>query len=348
VLVKAAFGGGGRGMRRCADRAGLVAALDLARQEAGRAFGDATIYLEKFIPRPRHIEIQILADRHGNVIHLGERECSIQRRHQKLLEESPTPAPFPGLRERMGEAAVAIARRVGYVNAGTIEFLVDPEGRFHFLEMNTRLQVEHPVTERVVSFDMVHRQLRIAMGEPLDRRQEDIRWRGHAIECRINAEDPGHGFVPSIGRIVALHLPEGPGVRNDVGIMVGSEVTAHYDPLLGKLIVWAENREEAIARALRALREYRIVGVQTNLPFHRWLLTHPRFARGETDTGFLEEEYRPDELTRDREEVTAIVAAAWAAYHAAPARPDGRQAGGTSAWRQSGRPGAAGGQTGWR
>jgi len=348
VLVKAAFGGGGRGMRRCADRAGLVAALDLARQEAGRAFGDATIYLEKLIPRPRHIEIQILADRHGNVIHLGERECSIQRRHQKLLEESPTPAPFPGLRERMGEAAVAIARRVGYVNAGTIEFLVDPEGRFHFLEMNTRLQVEHPVTERVVSFDMVHRQLRIAMGEPLDRRQEDIRWRGHAIECRINAEDPGHGFVPSIGRIAALHLPEGPGVRNDVGIMVGSEVTTHYDPLLGKLIVWAENREEAIARALRALREYRIAGVQTNIPFHRWLLTHPRFARGETDTGFIEEEYRPDELARDREEVTAIVAAAWSAYHAAPARPDARPAGGASAWLRSGRPGAVEGRTGWR
>ena len=348
VLVKAAFGGGGRGMRRCADRAELIAALDLARHEAERAFGDATIYLEKCIPRPRHIEIQVLADRHGNVIHLGERECSIQRRHQKLLEESPTPAPFPGLRERMGEAAVAIARRVGYVNAGTLEFLVDPEGHFYFLEMNTRLQVEHPVTEQVVSFDMVHRQLRIAMGEPLDRRQEDIRWRGHAIECRINAEDPERGFVPSIGRIAAVHLPEGPGVRNDVGFMAGSEVTAHYDPLLGKLIVWAENREEAIARALRALHEYRIAGVQTNIPFHRWLLTHPRFSRGETDTGFLEDEYRPDEVARDREEVTAIVAAAWAAYHASPARSDLRPAGGASAWLRSGRPGAAGGRTGWR
>jgi acetyl-CoA carboxylase biotin carboxylase subunit len=348
VLVKAAFGGGGRGMRRCANRDELTAALERARQEAARAFGDATIYLEKLIERPRHVEIQVLADAHGNVIHLGERECSIQRRHQKLLEESPSPAPFPGLRDRMGAAAVAIARRVGYVNAGTLEFLVDPTGGFHFLEMNTRLQVEHPVTERVVSFDMVHRQLRIAMGEPLDRRQEDIRWRGHAIECRINAEDPERGFVPSTGRIVALHLPQGPGLRNDVGVMVGSEVTAHYDSLLGKLIVWAENREEAIARALRALREYRVAGVQTNLPFHRWLLTHPRFARGETDTGFLEEEYRPGELMRDREEVTAVVAAAWAAYHAGPARSEARPAAADTAWRRAGRPGAGGGPTGWR
>jgi len=348
VLVKAAFGGGGKGMRRCADRAELVAALDLARREAASAFGDATVYLEKCIPRPRHIEIQVLADTHGSVIHLGERECSIQRRHQKLLEESPTPATFPGLRERMGEAAVAIARRVGYVNAGTIEFLVDPDGRFYFLEMNTRLQVEHPVTERVVSFDMVHRQLRIAAGEPLDRRQEDIRWRGHAIECRINAEDPERGFVPATGRIAAVHLPEGPGVRNDVGFAAGTEVTSHYDPLLGKLIVWAENREEAIARALRALHEYRIAGVRTNIPFHRWLLTHPRFARGEIDTGFLEEEYRPDELGRDREDVTAIVAAAWTAYHAAPGRSGTRPPEGQSAWRRSLRPGASAGRTGWR
>ena len=342
VMVKAAFGGGGKGMRECADRSELDAALDLARREAARAFGDATIYLEKRIMRPRHVEIQILADAHGNVIHLGERECSIQRRHQKLLEESPSPAPFPGLREKMGEAAVAIARRIGYVNAGTIEFLLDAEGKFYFLEMNTRLQVEHPVTEGVASIDIVHRQLRIAAGEPLGLAQEDIRFRGHAIECRINAEDPERGFIPSTGRIAAAHLPEGPGVRNDVGFIEGTEVTPHYDPLLGKLIVWGENRPEAIARALRALHEYRIAGVKTNIPFHRWLLAHPRFARGDIDTGFLEEEYRVDDVTREKEETTAILAAAFAAYRSvargAPAPPSAAR----SSWKEGGRPSAGG------
>jgi acetyl-CoA carboxylase biotin carboxylase subunit len=343
VLIKAAFGGGGKGMRACATREELVASLEMARREAGRAFGNATIYLEKLIPRPRHVEIQILADRHGNCIHLGERECSIQRRHQKVLEESPTTAAFPGLRDRMGAAAVEIARRIGYVNAGTIEFLLDPDGNFYFLEMNTRLQVEHPVTEMVTRLDIVHRQLRIAAGEPLDVTQEQVRFQGHAIECRINAEDPERGFLPSAGRIVSLQLPQGPGVRNDVGILQGSVVTSHYDPMLGKLIVWGENREEAIARALRALHEYRIAGVRTNIPFHLWLLAHPRFRAGAIDTGFIEEEYRHDEIAREREETTAIVAATFAAYRAGFSRTEETGAP-VSTWRLLGRPGAGGGR----
>jgi acetyl-CoA carboxylase biotin carboxylase subunit len=342
VMIKAAFGGGGKGMRACANREELIASLEMARREAGRAFGDATIYLEKRIERPRHVEIQILADRHGNVVHLGERECSIQRRHQKLLEESPTTAAFPGLRERMGDAAVEIARRIGYVNAGTIEFLLDPQGDFYFLEMNTRLQVEHPVTELVTRLDIVHRQLRIAAGEPLDVTQEQVRFQGHAIECRINAEDPERAFLPSSGRIVSAHLPQGPGVRNDVGFLRGTEVTSHYDPLLGKMIVWGENRGEAIARALRALHEYRIAGVRTNIPFHLWLLAHPRFRGGSIDTGFIEDEYHRDDLAREREETTAIVAAALADYRAGATRIE--QGGPpASGWKMLGRPGLHGG-----
>jgi acetyl-CoA carboxylase, biotin carboxylase subunit len=341
VLVKAAFGGGGKGMRLCANEADVLSALDLARREAGRAFGDSTIYLEKAIPNPRHIEIQILADRSGRVIHLGERECSIQRRHQKLLEECPSPAPFPGLRERMGTAAIEICRKIDYVGAGTIEFLVDSDGAFYFLEMNTRLQVEHPVTEMVTQIDIVHRQLRIAAGEPLDIDQDRIKWQGHAIECRINAEDPEQGFVPSGGRIVSLRLPEGPGVRNDIGVDTGSEITPHYDPMLGKLIVWGENREEAAARCLRALHEYRIAGVKTNLSFHRWLLANPRFLRGETDTGFLESEYRRDELSGEWEETTAVVAAALVAYRSA-GRQRSAAADARSTWKDAGRPGMGG------
>jgi acetyl/propionyl-CoA carboxylase alpha subunit len=240
----------------------------------------------------------------------------------------------------MGRSAVEICRKIGYANAGTIEFLLDPEGNFYFLEMNTRLQVEHPVTEMVTRLDIVHRQLRVAIGEPLDVQQEGITWRGHAIECRINAEDRA-GFVPSGGRIVSMSLPQGPGIRNDVGIAMGTEVTSHYDPLLGKLIVWGENRDEAAARCLRALHEYRIAGVKTNIPFHRWLLAHPRFLRGETDTAFLESEHRREEMAGDWEEATAVVAAAVAAYReGAGARrvpqPD------RSAWKDSGRPGAGG------
>ena len=244
----------------------------------------------------------------------------------------------------MGKAAVEIARRIGYVNAGTVEFLLDPDGNFYFLEMNTRLQVEHPVTEMVTRIDIVHRQLRIAAGETLDVTQDQVRFQGHAIECRINAEDPEHGFLPSAGQIVSLQLPQGPGVRNDVGFLRGSEITSHYDPMLGKLIVWGENREEAIARTLRALHEYRIAGIKTNIPFHLWLLAHPRFRAGAIDTGFLEDEYRRDEVAREREETTAIVAAALAAYRAgARERPSKARPAG-SGWRMHARPGWGGRQ----
>ncbi|MBM3287204.1 MAG: ATP-grasp domain-containing protein, partial [Candidatus Eisenbacteria bacterium] len=341
VLIKAAFGGGGKGMRLCANDEELRAAVEMARQEAGRAFGNATIYLERAISHPRHVEIQILADQHGQVIHLGERECSIQRRHQKLLEETPTPAPFAGLRDRMGRAAVAIACEIGYTNAGTVEFLVDPEGGFYFLEVNTRLQVEHPITEAVTGIDIVRRQLRIALGERLDIRQEQVEWRGHAIECRINAEDPARGFLPSTGWIRSVRLPAGAGARNDVGFQTGTEVTPHYDPLIGKLIIWGEDREQAIDRALRAIREYRIVGIQTNLPFHSWLLGHPRFRAGATDTAFLEEEFRPEEILGREEETAAILAAALAEYRGdlLIRRESARPSSAESAWKRAGRPG---------
>jgi acetyl-CoA carboxylase biotin carboxylase subunit len=339
VLVKAAFGGGGKGMRSCATRQDLLAAVDLAQAEALRAFGNATVYLEKLITQARHVEIQILADAHGHVVHLGERECSIQRRHQKLLEETPTTAPFPGLRDRMGEAAVAIARSIGYVNAGTVEFLVDATGKFYFLEVNTRLQVEHPITELTTGIDIARRQLRIALGEPLDLTQEQISWRGHAIECRVNAEDPEKGFLPATGRILSFEPPSGAGVRLDFGVTGGTEVTPHYDSLLGKLIVWGENRPHAIERASRALRETRIAGVRTNLGFHRWLLAHPRFLSGEIDTGFVAEEFRPGTTQDEQEQVRAVIAAALAAYHGEPGERSGPAAQTGSAWKYLGRPG---------
>jgi acetyl-CoA carboxylase biotin carboxylase subunit len=346
VLVKAAFGGGGKGMRVCANRQELLAAVELAQAEALRAFGNATVYLEKLITRARHVEIQILGDAHGHVVHLGERECSIQRRHQKLLEETPTPAPFPGLRDRMGEAAVAIARSIGYVNAGTVEFLVDATGKFYFLEVNTRLQVEHPITELTTGIDLARRQLRIAMGESLDVAQEEICWKGHAIECRVNAEDPEKGFLPSTGRILLFEPPAGPGVRLDFGVTAGTEVTPHYDPLLGKLIVWGEDRPHAIERAARALRETRIAGVRTNIAFHRWLLAHPRFLSGEIDTGFVAEEFRPGTTGDEQEQVRAVIAAALAAYHGEPGDGGEQATEMGSAWRFLGRPGA--GVRGWR
>ena len=346
VLLKAAFGGGGKGMRVAENRKELIAAVEMARREAASAFGNATVYLEKWIRRPRHIEIQLLGDQQGNVVHFGERECSIQRRHQKLLEECPTPARFPDLRNRMGSAAVEIAQAIGYQSAGTVEFLLDTDGSFYFLEMNTRLQVEHPVTEMVTGFDLVRRQLRIAIGQPLDVRQEDISWRGAAIECRINAEDAERGFIPSTGRIEGLHLPEGAGVRNDVGFINGTEVSPHYDPMMGKLIVWGEDRNTAIARSLRALHEYRIGGVRTNIPFHAWLLSHPRFIAGEIDTAFLAEEFRPEEMAGGDAETAAVVAAAIAAFRTRPTFKETTSTQTGSAWKFLGRPGAGG--KGWR
>src|SRR5215213_5984762 len=310
VMVKAAAGGGGKGMRVVQKPEDLAGALQTAGSEALKAFGDANVYLEKFIERPRHVEIQVLADR-DRTIHLGERECSIQRRHQKLVEEAPSVAVTPDLRERMGAAAVAAAEAVGYRSAGTCEFLLLPDGTFYFLEMNTRIQVEHPVTELVYGVDLVREQLRIARGEPMQIPSGTLRPRGWALECRITSEDPGNAFLPSTGRIDYLRVPGGPGVRWDSGVDIGDEVTLHYDSMLAKLLVWAPDRPEALARMTRALDELVITGVATNQGFHRRLMVDPAFARGEIDIQFLER--RPDltgpDRTLNRVEHLAIAAA---------------------------------------
>ena len=288
VLIKAAAGGGGRGMRKVFDPDQIVPLFEEARREAVACFGDGEMYLEKLILHPRHIEFQILADQHGNVIQLGERDCSIQRRNQKLLEESPSKALSPELRERMGRAAAAAARAAGYQNAGTIEFVLDQDGRFYFIEMNTRIQVEHPVTELVTGLDLVREQIRIASGLPLSVGQEEVLFRGHAIECRINGEDPGQNFRPSPGQVGFLHLPGGFGVRVDTGLYPGYEVQPFYDSLLAKVIVFAPTRLEAIRRMRRALEELIIEGPATNTDLLHQILHHPDFVRGSYDTAFLE------------------------------------------------------------
>ena len=288
VLLKAAAGGGGKGMRVVHTRDELAPALASAQREARNAFGDDAVYVEKYIVGPRHVEIQVLGDTHGTMLHLGERECSVQRRHQKMIEEAPSVAVTPELRARMGAAAVAAATAAGYVNAGTCEFLLDAEGEFYFLEMNTRIQVEHPVTELVTGIDLVQWQLRIAAGEPLPFRQEDIVPRGWAIECRITSEDPANGFLPSTGRVQYLHVPSGPGVRWDSGIETGSEISLHYDPMLAKLIVWAPTRVEAVARMHRALLELTIEGVDTTRDFHLRVMEDEDFRTGAIEIQWLE------------------------------------------------------------
>jgi len=288
VLIKASAGGGGKGMRVVESPAELASALEAARSEALRAFGNDEVYLEKLLVHPRHIEVQVLGDEHGNLVHLGERECSLQRRHQKVLEESPSPLVDPALRARMGESAVRVARATGYTSAGTVEFLLDTDRNFYFLEMNTRLQVEHPVTEMVTGLDLVEWQIRIAAGERLSFAQEQVELRGHAIECRIYAEDPDNNFFPSPGRITRLRTPSGPGIRDDSGVYEGWTVPLDYDPLLGKLIVHAPSRTQAIARLGRALDEYLVSGIKTNLPLFQQILRHPDFAAGRLDTGFLD------------------------------------------------------------
>lgn len=293
LLIKATAGGGGKGMREVRNLKEMPTLIRSARREAEAAFGDGNVYLEKLVEGARHIEIQILADTHGNVIHLGERECSIQRRHQKLLEESPS--PFIGsdeeMRQSMGAVAVRTAQAVGYVNAGTIEFLVDKDRNYYFLEMNTRLQVEHPVTEMVTGVDIVKEQIRIARGRHLRYSQEDIHQNGWSIECRINAEDPYNQFLPSTGRITYSLLPTGPGVRVDTGVYPGFEISPYYDSLISKLIVWGETRAEAVLRMRRSLDEYKLVGVRTNIPFHQNLMDSTRFLGGQFDTRFVEERF---------------------------------------------------------
>jgi acetyl-CoA carboxylase biotin carboxylase subunit len=311
LMVKAAAGGGGKGMRVVRAASELESALASAHREAEAAFGDGTVYLEKQLIGARHIEFQILADMHGNTIHLGERECSIQRRHQKLFEESPSPFMDEHLRERMGAAAVRAAEAVDYVNAGTIEFLVDPDKNFYFLEMNTRLQVEHPVTELVTGVDMVKEQIRIARGRKMGP-AGGVKATGWAVECRINAEDPYNNFLPSVGQVTVHIAPTGPGVRLDSGIYAGYEVTPYYDSMLAKLIAWGETRGEAILRMRRALSEYKIMGLKTNLPFHQKLLDSTRFIAGRYDTQFVEQlmNFQGDdhELREERIEAAAIVA----------------------------------------
>lgn len=291
LLVKATAGGGGKGMRLVHSAAELPDALQSARREALHAFGDERVYLEKYLVSPRHIEFQILGDIHGNVLHLFERECSVQRRHQKIIEETPSPllAMDESLRQRMGQAAVAAAQAVNYVNAGTIEFLVDAEANFYFLEMNTRLQVEHPVTELVTGLDLVKWQLRVAAGEALPFQQADLSQRGHALECRIYAEDAANNFLPATGRVLRLVEPVGPGIRVDSGLAPGDEVTPYYDPLLAKLIVSGENRQETIPKMTAALRQYVILGITTNLSFLGDLLAHETFQRGELNTNLVEQ-----------------------------------------------------------
>jgi acetyl-CoA carboxylase biotin carboxylase subunit len=289
LFVKASAGGGGKGLRLVTSEADLEAAIRTAIGEAKAAFGDGTVYVEKRIENPRHIEFQILADTHGNTVHLFERECSIQRRHQKVVEEAPSPALTPELREEMGRAAVAAAQAVGYTNAGTIEFMLDREDNFYFLEMNTRIQVEHPVTEMTTGVDLVQWQLRIARGEKLAFTQDDLMQRGHAIECRVYAEDETKNFMPSCGVISYLYEPSGPGVRNDSGVYEGWEVSPHYDPILSKLVTYGETREVARQRMLRALDEYVVHGVQTSIDLHRRILCHPLFVEGRLDTNFIDD-----------------------------------------------------------
>jgi acetyl-CoA carboxylase biotin carboxylase subunit len=343
LLIKAAAGGGGKGMRVVRSAEELPGLLDLASREAEASFGDGTVYLERLIEGVRHVEFQILGDHFGNIIHLGERECSIQRRFQKLIEESPSPALDPDLRQRMGEAAVQVARTSGYTSAGTVEFLLDKDLNFYFLEVNTRLQVEHPVTEMVVGIDIAQEQLRIASGRKLRYTQEDFVQRGSAIECRILAEDPDAGFVPSIGKIERVFEPSGPGVRVDSGIYDGFEVSLYYDSLISKLITWGDSRAEAIRRMERALEEYRIVGIKTSIPFYQRLLKSFRFVVGQLGTDFLEKAAYPgDEQEPEHEQVAALAAALWYHRHGRPFLiPQGASPSGMSNWKRSGRVGRA-------
>ncbi len=313
LLIKATAGGGGKGMRTVASMVEMPAAIESARRESGAAFGDDNVYLEKLILNARHIEVQVLADAYGNVIHLGERECSIQRRHQKLLEEAPS--VFVGddedFRQRLGMVGVKAAQAVGYANAGTVECLVDQEKNFYFLEMNTRLQVEHPVTELVTGVDIVTQQIRIAQGDVLPFNQSEIVMRGAAIECRVNAEDPYNQFYPSTGTIVEHIVPTGPGVRVDTGVYDGFAITPYYDPMISKLVCWGETREQAINRMRRALEEYRILGVVSNIPFHQNLLERPAFLAGDFDTQYIEQHFSMDEIAEGQRfypQIAAILA----------------------------------------
>lgn len=297
VIVKATAGGGGRGMRIATDMDSLATAISSARSEAAAAFGDGGVYIEKYLKPIRHIEIQVLADAHGNCVHLGERDCSVQRRHQKLIEEAPSPALSPEMRKAMGDAAVRAALQINYEGAGTIEFIFAGD-KFYFMEMNTRIQVEHPVTEFITGIDLIKEQIRVADGQKLTFKQEDIKFNGHSIECRVNAEDPDRNFLPSPGKIDAYIAPGGPGVRVDSHCYPGYSIPPHYDSLVSKLVVWGQDRNEAIARMQRALDEYAITGIKTTIPFHQKVLANPYFKRGEVTTDFIEKHMTPVEAKK--------------------------------------------------
>jgi acetyl-CoA carboxylase biotin carboxylase subunit len=353
LLIKAVAGGGGKGMRVVTAAGDLSSSIRAARSEAHAAFGDPAIYLERRLARPRHVEVQLLGDLHGNVLPFVERECSIQRRHQKVIEETPSPAVSPALRSEMTAAAAAVARAVGYTSAGTIEFLLDEDGHFYFLEMNTRLQVEHPITEMVTGVDLVQWQIRIARGEPLDiDPQKALTPHGHAIECRIYAEDPDAGFMPSPGRITALGVPGGPWIRDDSGAEPGTDVPIYYDPLISKLSAWGPDRQQAITRMRRALGEYHVVGIRTTVPFFRWMLEQPAFEKATFHTAYLDELLQqrrgePFENPREDEEEIAAVAAALHVAVAAPVATSARSGARESATlSESGRPAA--GRAGWK
>jgi acetyl-CoA carboxylase biotin carboxylase subunit len=342
LLVKATAGGGGKGMRRVGRREELRSAFEQARSEAQSSFGDPSVYLEKYVEHPRHIELQVLGDARGSVVHLFERECSIQRRHQKLIEEAPSPFLDGALRARMGEAAVCLARASGYQNAGTVEFLVDSDRNFYFLEMNTRLQVEHAVTELVTGLDLVLLQLAVASGEPLPFSQDELSPRGWAMEFRITAEDPFQNFMPTAGTLAVYRPPEGPGVRHDGGVFQGQRVTPHYDPLIAKLIVSGENRSQCITRAKRAIGEYRVQGVSTTLPFFERMLSDERFVSGEMDVGFVDRHWMEEIALRPTAFESDLFPAALAAAAVASEEqePDesssGEAAAGTSPWKLAG------------
>ncbi len=342
IMLKAAAGGGGKGMRLVHNREDLRGALEAAQSEAQRSFGDGEVYIEKAIVNPRHIEMQVLADEHGNTVWLGERECSIQRRHQKVLEESPSPIVDAEMRRRMGEVAVKVAQAAHYTNAGTVEFLVDQQKNFYFLEMNTRLQVEHPVTELITGLDLVHLQIHIANGERLPFAQDDIRIRGHAMECRIYAEDPDNNYFPSPGKIAILLAPSGPGIRRDSGMYEGWNVPMDYDPLLAKLISYGTDREQAIQRLQRALYEYFVAGIKTNISLFRRILNDADFQAGKLDTGYLDRLLARGEKGVQAGELAPTIAAIAAALFAVldPAARVSKNGGGgvaASNWKQAGR-----------
>lgn len=337
LLIKASAGGGGKGMRIVEEESAIEEQLQMAMNEARSAFGDASVFIERYVKSPRHIEIQVLADQHGNVIHLFERECSIQRRHQKVVEEAPSAVLTPALREEMGECAKEICRACNYVGAGTVEFLLDDQHRFYFLEMNTRLQVEHPVSEMITGVDLVRKQIEIADGKPLGIRQEDLKIAGHALEIRVYAEDPANNFLPDIGRLETYRRPQGPGIRVDDGMEQGMDIPIYYDPMIAKLVAYAGTREEAIQRMTRAIDEYEIIGVETTLGFCRFAINHEAFVTGNFDTHFVQQHFNPSMLpTYTEDEATAAAAfAAIAGTESTPKEKGASQGVKSSHWRRN-------------